>query len=127
MVASDAYLARHGIPRGIDDLSRHKCLHYRSPNTGKVEAWHLGDEDEMKLPASLVCNSLEARKHFALKGLGIAYLPDISIAMELRERRLTPSCRNSIAGTSSSACSGRAGKEKPPVTRRLSISAAESI
>lgn len=90
MVASDAYLARHGIPRGIDDLSRHKCLHYRSPNTGKVEAWHLGDEDEMKLPASLVCNSLEARKHFALKGLGIAYLPDISIAMELRERKLTP-------------------------------------
>ncbi len=90
MVASEAYLAQHGAPRDIGDLLRHKCLHYRSPNTGKVEAWHLGHDDAIQLPPSLVCNSIEARKHFALKGLGIAYLPDISIARELREGKLTP-------------------------------------
>ncbi|WP_239504938.1 LysR substrate-binding domain-containing protein, partial [Stenotrophomonas maltophilia] len=37
LVGSPAYFARHGTPRCPEDLLRHTCLHYRFPNTGRLE------------------------------------------------------------------------------------------
>lgn len=91
LVASPDYLARRGLPTAPADLLAHTCLHYRFPNSGKLEPWALrltpGDPD-LQLPTSMICNNIETRVCFALQGLGIAYLPEFAIAEPLADGRL---------------------------------------
>lgn len=91
LVASPDYLARRGTPQVPADLRGHACLHFRYPNTGKLEVWPLrlphGDA-ELSLPTSMVCNNIETRVCFALQGLGIACLPDFSVTEPLADGRL---------------------------------------
>lgn len=73
------------------DLARHACLHYRYPNTGKLEVWPLlldTDGTEWRLPTSMVCNNIETRLCFAVRGLGIACLPAFSAQEDLAAGRL---------------------------------------
>ncbi|WP_353190914.1 LysR family transcriptional regulator [Pandoraea pnomenusa] len=82
LVASPDYLARRGTPQRPADLVHHTCLHYRFPNSGKLEPWQLRQapgEDEVAIPVSMVCNNIETRMCFAIRGLGIAHLPDFSV------------------------------------------------
>lgn len=93
LVASPAYLARHGTPASPADLARHACLHYRYPATGKVEVWPLApgpDGGEAHPPVSMICNNIETRLCFALRGRGIACLPDFSVRAALAEGALVP-------------------------------------
>lgn len=79
LVGSPAYFARHGTPRCPEDLLRHTCLHYRFPNTGRLEEWPLRRADgeaPPQIPVSMVCNNIETRVCFALRDQGIACLPD---------------------------------------------------
>ncbi len=76
LVGSPAYFAAHGTPQTPADLANHRCLHYRFPNSGKLEPWPLASGTEIALPVSMVCNNIETRLCFALRGLGIACLPD---------------------------------------------------
>ncbi|OHX12401.1 hypothetical protein BI347_01995 [Chromobacterium sphagni] len=87
IVAAPDYLARHGQPDIPAQLAGHRLIHYRSPNSGKLEAWPLADA---VLPRALVCNSVHARLEFVLQGQGIACLPDISIRRELEDGSLRP-------------------------------------
>ncbi|WJV37723.1 LysR family transcriptional regulator [Raoultella terrigena] len=91
LVASPDYLAQRGLPTTPADLLEHTCLHYRFPNSGKLEPWALrlapGDP-ELQLPTSMICNNIETRVCFALQGLGIAYLPEFAIAEPLADGRL---------------------------------------
>ncbi|MGT2491595.1 LysR family transcriptional regulator [Cupriavidus basilensis] len=91
LVASPDYLARRGTPKVPADLLEHTCLHYRFPNSGKLETWTLrraAGEPELALPTSMICNNIETRVCFALQGLGIAYLPEFSIREPLADGRL---------------------------------------
>jgi DNA-binding transcriptional LysR family regulator len=91
LVASPDYLARCGTPLVPADLEAHSCLHYRFPHNGKLEAWALRPApgaSDLRLPTSMVCNNIETRLCFALRGLGIAYLPDFAVAQALAEGRL---------------------------------------
>lgn len=91
LVAAPAYLARRGLPVVPADLRQHTCLHYRFPNSGKLETWVLRQtpgEPELQLPTSMICNNIETRVCFALQGLGIAYLPDFAIREPLADSRL---------------------------------------
>lgn len=91
LVASPDYLARAGTPLAPADLQQHTCLHYRFPNSGKLESWALRQtpgEPELQLPTSMICNNIETRVCFALQGLGIAYLPDFAIREPLADGRL---------------------------------------
>lgn len=93
LVASPAYLTRHGIPKVPADLLNHACLQYRFPNSGKLEPWPLrraAGEPELLLPTSMICNNIETRLCFALQGLGIAFLPDFSIRDALANGQLRP-------------------------------------
>jgi DNA-binding transcriptional LysR family regulator len=93
LVASPGYLAQHGTPQVPADLLQHRCLHYRFPHSGKLEPWALRrapDEPELQLPTSMICNNIETRLCFALRGLGIAYLPDFSIREPLAAGLLQP-------------------------------------
>lgn len=91
LVASPDYLARRGIPEVPADLQDHTCLHYRFPNSGKLEPWALRQapgEADLQLPTSMICNNIETRVCFALQGLGIACLPEFSIREPLADGRL---------------------------------------
>lgn len=93
LVASPVYLTRRGTPMAPDDLRQHTCLHYRFPNSGKLETWALvqaSGDPELQLPTSMICNNIETRVCFALRGLGIAYLPDFAVREPLADGRLTP-------------------------------------
>lgn len=91
LVASPAYLAQHGTPATPADLAQHTCLHYRLPNSGKLEPWALRQtpgEPAISIPTSMVCNNIETRMCFALRGLGIAYLPDFAVRQALNDGHL---------------------------------------
>ena len=83
MVGSPDYFARHGTPQQPADLVTHRCLHYRYPNSGKLETWPLRQppsDAPLILPISMICNNIETRVCFARRGLGIACLPDFAAA-----------------------------------------------
>lgn len=91
VVASPDYLARSGEPQTPADLTRHACLQYRFPSSGKLERWVMRGneaENELALPATMVCNNIETRVCFALRGLGIAWLPDFAIREALEQGAL---------------------------------------
>jgi len=91
LVASPDYLARRGVPKTPTDLLHHTCLHYRFPNSGKLEAWALQQapgEPDVQIPTSMVCNNIETRVCFAMRGLGIAYLPDFAVREQLADGTL---------------------------------------
>ena len=91
LVASPAYLARHGTPSHPLALQQHACLHYRFRHSGKIEQWQLRQEADaapLDLPVSMVCNNVDARLHFARQGLGIAWLPDFHARGALAEGSL---------------------------------------
>ncbi len=91
LVASPDYLAQRGVPRTPDDLLEHACLHYRYPNSGKLEAWPLRrapGEQELPLPTTMICNNIETRVCFALRGRGIACLPEFAIREPLADGKL---------------------------------------
>lgn len=97
LVASPAYLARHGTPQHPLDLQQHACLHYRFRHSGRVEAWQLRQDDgaaPLDLPLSMVCNNVEARLHFARQGRGIAWLPECTVQAALADGSLVEVMRD---------------------------------
>lgn len=91
LVASPAYLARHGRPTHPDQLRQHACLLHRFPASGALERWPVRAEDagnDPELGKVITCTTTDALAHLALEGLGIACLPDFSTAQALREGRL---------------------------------------
>ncbi|MDB5816586.1 MAG: LysR family transcriptional regulator [Rhizobacter sp.] len=93
LVASPAYLARHGKPAKPADLVDHACLHYRYPTTGRLEAWPLrrspAASGDLQLPMTLVAGSLEALRYLVLEGRGITCLPDFAVKNQLSSGQLT--------------------------------------
>lgn len=89
LVASPAYLQMHGTPVVPADLAQHRCLQYRFPSTGRVEAWPLkGLPAGFEIPHSMVSNNTEARVCFAMRGEGIAYVPDHTVSKALGDGSL---------------------------------------
>jgi DNA-binding transcriptional LysR family regulator len=87
LVASRAYLRRHGRPKQPQDLSGHNCLRYLRP--GAPPAWRFAPRKGAAAPVSVAlrgsfaANNSEALREAALAGAGIALLPDFSAEREL--------------------------------------------
>lgn len=89
IVASPAYLARHGLPKTPRELLSHACLHHRHPVTGKLEPWPLAlDGADLDLPVTTIAGSVEARIYLAEQGFGIACLPNYATKRWIAEGRL---------------------------------------
>ena len=91
LVASPAYLERHGDPTHPDDLTRHVCLLHKFPATGMIERWPLriGETHiEPNLSKAMTCTTMDPLTYLALDGVGIACLPDFSIRQPLADGRL---------------------------------------
>ncbi|RUO24119.1 LysR family transcriptional regulator [Aliidiomarina minuta] len=82
LVASPAYLKESGMPGDISELSQHQCL------TGTVEHWRFmqsGKNVQFRPRGRIRCNSGLALMDAALKGLGIAQLPDYYVAEKINQ------------------------------------------
>lgn len=91
-VASPEYLARHGEPRTPEDLSRHACINWRFPGSGRIAGWEFskaGKTVEVFGEGSVISNDQDIIVPAALQGLGILYAyNDDGIAEALRDGRL---------------------------------------
>lgn len=85
-VASPAYLARHGAPRGPQDLAGHLAVNYASPSSGRIEPWEWMEGEAVRtLPMrGTVCvNSAEGLIACCLAGLGLIQIPAYDVAGHL--------------------------------------------
>jgi DNA-binding transcriptional LysR family regulator len=90
LVASPAYLARHGTPASLADLQGHRAIYYI--NRGAAD-WRFLDaraDGFVRPPAALRVNNGDVMKDAALAGLGLALLPSFIVGGELRARSLVP-------------------------------------
>jgi len=75
LVASPAYLARHGVPQSPGDLAAHRCLTYA--NFGK-SAWTLSrgaEQTQVSVSSHFSANEATALLRAALAGGGLALQP----------------------------------------------------
>ena len=86
VVASPAYLERHGTPQRIDELARHQSIVFRMPSTGRNRAWQLraGRRSvELHLAHRTQVNDGDGMVSAAVLGLGVMQIPDYMVAGEL--------------------------------------------
>lgn len=87
--ASPKYLARHGKPKGPEELSDHNCLVYT--NTVAAETWRFhrqGEEFKVNVSGSVIANSGSALVHLARAGVGLIYQPDFLVLPHLESGEL---------------------------------------
>ena len=93
LVATRAYLRKHGEPQKPADLQAHNCLHY--PRSQDTPAWTFEPRDPaaaeritVPVGGNLAANNSEALREAALAGVGIALMPDFSAQAALRQGKL---------------------------------------
>ncbi|KAF0813656.1 HTH-type transcriptional regulator DmlR [Andreprevotia sp. IGB-42] len=91
LVASPAYLAKHGTPQTPQDLTNHPCITYTYSNHGT--AWQF-DGPEGKVTVNvhprLRVNNADMATRAALDGLGLTLQPTILTQQHLRSGDLVP-------------------------------------
>lgn len=90
-VASPAYLDHHSQPQSPHDLIQHNCINQRFPSSGGLYVWEFerqGQALNVRVDGQLVFNTSPAIVDAAVKGLGIAFLPEEEFAPHLQEGRL---------------------------------------
>jgi DNA-binding transcriptional LysR family regulator len=88
VVASPAYLKRHGAPQSLDDLSRHNCLAFTSDGSQRGWVFRVGGKNvTLRVGGNMVCNDGEVLHHWALAGKGLAWrsMWEVGAAIEAGE------------------------------------------
>ncbi|MGB8930077.1 MAG: LysR family transcriptional regulator [Anaeromyxobacteraceae bacterium] len=91
VVASPAYLKKHGMPERPEDLLRHECFTFRHPTNGSLFAWELErGKRNWRIPVrgSIVTNNGKLALAMVEKGLGLAYVIEPVVKDSLRAGRL---------------------------------------
>jgi DNA-binding transcriptional LysR family regulator len=90
-VASPSYLAERDRPRTPNDLLAHRCIRTRTPN-GRSCKWEFerhGQAVAVDVPGSLILNRSELMTEAAIRGLGIAFVPELVARHHLEAGVLT--------------------------------------
>lgn len=91
IVASQAYLAKRGVPQQPEDLENHTCLFHRWSASGKLERWPMsrdGADLDYQPRASLVASTMEPLINLAERGLGLMYAPSFTVRQQMADGRL---------------------------------------
>lgn len=91
--ASPAYLAEHGAPQTLAELSAHLCVGYRQPGTGRPMPWEFlvkGATLHQAMRHGVCCSDPEAEMQSVLLGLGIGQIDSINAAAPIRAGELVP-------------------------------------
>ncbi|CDX36238.1 LysR substrate-binding protein [Mesorhizobium sp. ORS 3359] len=91
IVASPAYVGKHGRPRDVADLANHNCIGYRLVRSGALYRWDLNDNGKDVVVetrgTAVVTDSLGAID-LALAGVGLAYVFEPLVRTDLAAGRL---------------------------------------
>ena len=90
LVASPAYLKRHGAPQTLADLARHNCLAISSE--GSQRGWSFRDGGKiatLKVAGNMVCNDGAVLHDWALAGKGLAWRSMWEVSADIDAGRLT--------------------------------------
>ncbi|WP_297832748.1 LysR family transcriptional regulator [Pseudomonas sp.] len=90
VVASPGYLLNRAAPTAPDDLNAHVCIRIRLPS-GKPYRWQFekhGQQSVIDVPGNLTLDNLEIMADAAVRGMGIAYLPEHTVRNHLKDGRL---------------------------------------
>jgi len=91
LAASPGYLARHGFPRTLDDLQKHKLLIYVHANNPHELRFTKGDEQRsVSVQGLLETNDGQIVRAAALDGMGILVQPSYIIYDDVVAGRLVP-------------------------------------
>ena len=89
LVASAGYLKRHGRPKSAADLEKHPCIVFGSSPTPTLWTLHSGEKRvDVRVPARLSANDMDLMVDAALAGIGIAWLPEHLLTVDLAKGRL---------------------------------------
>lgn len=83
--AAPKYLATHGAPRTIQDLTRHNCLGYTLSQTVGVNEWSFGRDGRTRVPVTgnLKASNGDALVAAAVAGQGIVYQPTFLVGRDI--------------------------------------------
>ena len=90
LVASPAYLKRHGTPNTLADLGRHNCLAISSE--GSQRGWTFRDNAKLvtlKVAGNMVCNDGAVLHDWALAGKGLAWRSMWEVQAEIEAGNLS--------------------------------------
>lgn len=88
---SPAYLARHGVPKTLADLQRHRLVHYVAILGAKSTGFEYlqGDVDKsLPMQGQVTANNAEAYQAACVQGLGIIQAPYVGLRDLLVDGRL---------------------------------------
>lgn len=90
VLASPAYLARHGRPKSAEELAQHTLLGFTQPEA--LNDWPLrgADGERLRIQPAMTALSGETLRHMALAGLGIVCLSDFMTRADRSSGQLVP-------------------------------------
>lgn len=90
LLASPAYLARHGVPQRPEQLAQHRLLGFTEP--ASLNLWPLlhGGAEGWPVTPAIAASSGETLRHLALGGAGIVCLADFLTRADVASARLVP-------------------------------------
>ncbi|MGX9144616.1 LysR substrate-binding domain-containing protein [Mesorhizobium sp. 128a] len=91
IVASPAYVGRHGRPRGVADLANHNCIGYRLVRSGALYRWDLTEDGKdvvVETKGTVIVTDSLAAIDLALAGVGLTYVFEPLVRAELAAGRL---------------------------------------
>jgi DNA-binding transcriptional LysR family regulator len=89
LVASAGYLKRHPRPKSPADLEKHPCIAFGSAPAPTLWTLHSGEKKvDVRVPARLSANDMDMMLAAARAGIGIAWLPEHLVTVELAKGRL---------------------------------------
>ena len=90
-VASPDYFAAHGRPDHPQELVGHSCINMRHETAGGLYAWEFEKDDQalrVRVDGQLTFNNSYAMIDAAVSGLGIAYVPEDTVASFIKSGEL---------------------------------------
>lgn len=90
--AAPAYLARHGTPGTVAELSRHNCLGYTLSRSIGLTSWPFGPGGKVRVDVAgnLQASNGDALVAAAIGGQGLVYQPMFLVAREIEAGVLVP-------------------------------------
>lgn len=78
LVASRAYLEKHGTPATIDDLRRHELMAWQAPGED-ARVWRTLTGGAFTVEPALIATDIHFIRHCCISGLGIGLVPDAAL------------------------------------------------
>ena len=95
LVASPAYVRRHGAPRSPEELGRHRCMGVSTIPSNRHWLFRMpGGPRAFEVVPGAAVNNADCVYQFALAGMGVARLNEFIVAAALREGRLVQLLRS---------------------------------